>query len=238
MIRPLARLVGVVAGTIVVRVRRARSSPTRSGPAWTVGRDRRAARGRRARRRLGAASRRTRPTLGNVALRRCSIAAVLGSRRSCAARGALVAASCRRSTSPPSSGRTVLVAEPSVTRLHPARRAADRADERAAAGAARHARGWRSSDGRALLELKGVSKAFGGLQVIDGLDLHVDEGEIVSVIGPNGAGKTTLFNLDHRRLPARRGRHPARRASRSSASRRTRSRSAGSRARSRRCGCS
>jgi branched-chain amino acid transport system ATP-binding protein len=46
-----------------------------------------------------------------------------------------------------------------------------------------------------LLELTGVSKAFGGLQVIDGLDLHVDEGEIVSVIGPNGAGKTTLFNL-------------------------------------------
>ena len=46
-----------------------------------------------------------------------------------------------------------------------------------------------------LLELKGISKAFGGLQVITGLDLHVDEGEIVSVIGPNGAGKTTLFNL-------------------------------------------
>jgi len=46
-----------------------------------------------------------------------------------------------------------------------------------------------------LLELRGVSKAFGGLRVIDELDLHVGEGEIVSVIGPNGAGKTTLFNL-------------------------------------------
>jgi ABC-type branched-subunit amino acid transport system ATPase component len=46
-----------------------------------------------------------------------------------------------------------------------------------------------------LLELKRISKGFGGLQVIDGLDLHVDDGEIVSVIGPNGAGKTTLFNL-------------------------------------------
>ena len=46
-----------------------------------------------------------------------------------------------------------------------------------------------------LLELEGVSKRFGGLLCIDELDLHVDEGEIVSVIGPNGAGKTTLFNL-------------------------------------------
>ena len=46
-----------------------------------------------------------------------------------------------------------------------------------------------------LLELRGVSKAFGGLACISELDLHVNEGEIVSVIGPNGAGKTTLFNL-------------------------------------------
>jgi len=46
-----------------------------------------------------------------------------------------------------------------------------------------------------LLELRHLSMAFGGLSVIDRLDLHVDEGEIVSVIGPNGAGKTTLFNL-------------------------------------------
>jgi branched-chain amino acid transport system ATP-binding protein len=46
-----------------------------------------------------------------------------------------------------------------------------------------------------LLELKSVALSFGGLKVVDGLDLHVDDGEIVSVIGPNGAGKTTLFNL-------------------------------------------
>jgi branched-chain amino acid transport system ATP-binding protein len=46
-----------------------------------------------------------------------------------------------------------------------------------------------------LLELVNVSKSFGGLTVISDLDLHVDEGEIVSVIGPNGAGKTTLFNI-------------------------------------------
>src|SRR6516165_4488689 len=47
----------------------------------------------------------------------------------------------------------------------------------------------------ALLELRSVSMAFGDLQVISDLDLHVDEGETVSDIGPNGAGKTTLFNL-------------------------------------------
>jgi branched-chain amino acid transport system ATP-binding protein len=46
-----------------------------------------------------------------------------------------------------------------------------------------------------LFELKGLEKSFGGLLVVDGLDLHVDEGEIVSLIGPNGAGKTTVFNL-------------------------------------------
>ena len=46
-----------------------------------------------------------------------------------------------------------------------------------------------------LLELRGLGVSFGGLRVIDDLDLHVDEHEIVSVIGPNGAGKTTVFNL-------------------------------------------
>jgi branched-chain amino acid transport system ATP-binding protein len=46
-----------------------------------------------------------------------------------------------------------------------------------------------------LLELRKINKAFGGLSVINELDLSVREGEIVSVIGPNGAGKTTLFNL-------------------------------------------
>ncbi len=47
----------------------------------------------------------------------------------------------------------------------------------------------------ALLELRQVSKSFGGLRVLDRLDLAVEEGEIVSIIGPNGAGKTTVFNL-------------------------------------------
>jgi branched-chain amino acid transport system ATP-binding protein len=46
-----------------------------------------------------------------------------------------------------------------------------------------------------VLELRRVTKAFGGLTVIDDLDLEVGEREIVSLIGPNGAGKTTVFNL-------------------------------------------
>jgi ABC-type branched-subunit amino acid transport system ATPase component len=50
------------------------------------------------------------------------------------------------------------------------------------------------ADRPSLLELRDVNLSFGGLQVLSHLDLHVDEGEIVSVIGPNGAGKTTLFN--------------------------------------------
>jgi len=49
--------------------------------------------------------------------------------------------------------------------------------------------------GEHLLELDGVSLAFGGLRALSELELHVDAGEVVSVIGPNGAGKTTVFNV-------------------------------------------
>jgi branched-chain amino acid transport system ATP-binding protein len=46
-----------------------------------------------------------------------------------------------------------------------------------------------------LLEVRGLTKRFGGLQAVGGLDLSVGAGEIVGLIGPNGAGKTTVFHL-------------------------------------------
>jgi branched-chain amino acid transport system ATP-binding protein len=46
-----------------------------------------------------------------------------------------------------------------------------------------------------LLSLRGLTRRFGGLTAVDGIDLDLVEGDLVSIIGPNGAGKTTLFNL-------------------------------------------
>jgi len=57
-----------------------------------------------------------------------------------------------------------------------------------------------------MLDLIGVSRRFGGLSVIDKLDLTVGRGEILGIIGPNGAGKTTLFNIIGGVLPPSAGR--------------------------------
>jgi branched-chain amino acid transport system ATP-binding protein len=57
-----------------------------------------------------------------------------------------------------------------------------------------------------MLELASLSRAFGGIRVIDRLDLAVEAGEIVGILGPNGAGKTTLFNMIAGVLPPSGGR--------------------------------
>jgi len=46
-----------------------------------------------------------------------------------------------------------------------------------------------------MLETHGLARRFGGLMAVSGVDLSIEEGQIVSIIGPNGAGKTTFFNL-------------------------------------------
>jgi len=58
----------------------------------------------------------------------------------------------------------------------------------------------------ALLEIKNLTKKFGGLTALEQLDLDVEQGEILGVIGPNGAGKTTLFNIITGFLQPTRGR--------------------------------
>ncbi|MGE5552740.1 MAG: ABC transporter ATP-binding protein [Betaproteobacteria bacterium] len=47
----------------------------------------------------------------------------------------------------------------------------------------------------ALLEVKGLTRAFGGLLAVSNVDMAIASGELVGLIGPNGAGKTTIFNL-------------------------------------------
>src|SRR5438045_5308182 len=57
----------------------------------------------------------------------------------------------------------------------------------------------------ATLEVRGLSKRFGGLTAVHDLDFDVAEGEILGVIGPNGAGKSTTFNLIAGAYPASAG---------------------------------
>lgn len=47
----------------------------------------------------------------------------------------------------------------------------------------------------ALLDIRQLTKTFGGVKALAGVDFQIDEGSIVSVIGPNGAGKTSFFNV-------------------------------------------
>lgn len=46
-----------------------------------------------------------------------------------------------------------------------------------------------------MLEVSGLSKSFGGLRAVDGVDLSVSKGALFGILGPNGSGKTTLFNM-------------------------------------------
>ena len=46
-----------------------------------------------------------------------------------------------------------------------------------------------------MIEIKSITKSFGSLQVLKGIDLSIDKGEIVSIVGPSGAGKTTLLQI-------------------------------------------
>ena len=46
-----------------------------------------------------------------------------------------------------------------------------------------------------MIKLEGITKSFGSLQVLKGIDLEINKGEIVSIVGPSGAGKTTLLQI-------------------------------------------
>ena len=46
-----------------------------------------------------------------------------------------------------------------------------------------------------MIDIRNITKSFGSLQVLKGIDLHINRGEVVSIVGPSGAGKTTLLQI-------------------------------------------
>lgn len=61
--------------------------------------------------------------------------------------------------------------------------------------AGRHDCGHAINNYTKMIDIKGITKSFGSLQVLKGIDLHINKGEVVSIVGPSGAGKTTLLQI-------------------------------------------
>ena len=46
-----------------------------------------------------------------------------------------------------------------------------------------------------MIDIKGITKSFGQLQVLKGIDLHIEKGEVVSIVVPSGTGQTTMLQI-------------------------------------------
>jgi ABC-type branched-subunit amino acid transport system ATPase component len=62
-----------------------------------------------------------------------------------------------------------------------------------------------AAPGESMLSLTGVVAGYGGFDILHGIDLHVNQGEIVTVVGPNGSGKSTVFNAIYGLISMRKG---------------------------------
>ena len=94
----------------------------------------------------------------------------------------------RREEAPPPSAETAAAPDGGPTPVAPAL-----STDAVATGAAAASNG--TAVGEPVVEVTGLSKAFGGIHAVDGLDFELAAGQITGLIGPNGAGKTTVFNL-------------------------------------------